>query len=74
MYVPDQFLKEDNDKEKNKEYYADLQKQVFKSDIKEAPIKVTGSESYVEPKAWIKNTKIRNLILFGNEFDEKFYW
>lgn len=38
-----------------------------------APIRLSGSLSYVEQQAWIQNMTLRDNVLFGEKFDKKRY-
>ena len=42
-------------------------------DLKDAPVQLNGTASYVEQQAWIQNMTLRDNVLFGKEFDKKKY-
>lgn len=42
-------------------------------EIKESPVKICGSVSYVEQSSWIPNARIRDIILFGQPYEEEWY-
>ena len=48
-------------------------KQITTEKIREAPIELSGSISYVEQKIWVQNKTIRDIILFGKSYDQDFY-
>ena len=41
--------------------------------VKEAPVKIRGSLSYVEQTPWIRNQTFMDNVLFGEEFDQDRY-
>ena len=43
--------------------------QITTEKIREAPIELSGSISYVEQKIWVQNKTIRDIILFGKPYD-----
>ena len=63
------------DKEANDEEFEQLQADLLhpELEIKDKPIHVSGTISYVEQEPWIQNKTIKDNILFGLPFDSKRY-
>lgn len=73
VYVPEELNVNSTD-EHEKEWFEKFQNEVFEHQIKDAPIKISNKVSFVEPKSWIWNGKLRDIILFGEIFEEERYW
>lgn len=55
--------------EKYQELTPELVQHIAREDLTDAPIKISGSTSYVEQKTWIENKTIKEIILFGDTYD-----
>ena len=66
IYTPKEFHDADSQGDAQ-----NLTEKIMNFEIEEAPVKINGSKSFVEPKSWIRNATIREIITFGQEYNEK---
>ena len=76
IHMPDQVAAEVGDwkraiKEGEQRYLEDA---LLNTDLtKHSPIRIAGTTSYCEQQPWIQNGKLRENVLFGQEFDKQRY-
>jgi hypothetical protein len=58
---------------RNEEWFNQKQDEILANKVEDGPVKLAGSQSYVEPKSWIRNSKLRDIVLFGSKYDEELY-
>lgn len=73
LHCPKELLEGKENSEFDQKFYDEFQQTLFDTKIKNAPIKIQGDSAFVEPKSWIRNQKLRDIILFGNQYNEERY-